>query len=87
MFRYIIMGANTRRCSQTQNKIIASKTELPVKKLNFAFLRNSMLLITLSQYFTLRKGIPRLRDSVIFLNYFRVTLSCNSVYSECVEQY
>ena len=32
-FRYVAMGANARRCSRTQNEIIASKTELPVKKL------------------------------------------------------
>ena len=30
-FRYVVMGANTRQCLRTQNKIIASKTELPVK--------------------------------------------------------
>ena len=45
-----------------QNEIIASKTELPVKKLNSVFLRNYVLLITLSRYVTLRKGIPCLRD-------------------------
>ena len=27
--------------------------------------------------FTLRKGIPRLRDSIKYFDYFRVTLSCN----------
>ena len=32
-FRYVVMGANARRCSQTQNEIIASKTELPVKNI------------------------------------------------------
>ena len=46
-FRYVVMGANARRSSQTQNKIIVSKTELPVKKLNSSFLCNSVLLITL----------------------------------------
>ena len=66
-FRYAVMGANAGRCSRTQNEIIASKTELPVKKLNSAFLHNSVLLITLSRYITLRKEIPRLRDSVKYL--------------------
>ena len=70
------MFANARRCLLTQNKIrIASKTELPLKKLNFAFLRNSVLLITLSGYITLRKGIPCLRDSVKYL-IISVMLSC-----------
>ena len=67
VFHYVVMGANVRRCSRTQNEIIASKTELPVKKLNSAFLRNSVILITLSGYSTLRKGIPHLRDSVKYL--------------------
>ena len=38
MFRYVDMGANARRCSQTQNEIIASKTELPVKNINVCIL-------------------------------------------------
>ena len=38
-FSYIVTVANTRRCLRTQNEIILSKTELPVKKLNSAFLR------------------------------------------------
>ena len=69
------MGANARRCSRTQNEIIASKQELPVKTLHYcgAFFT-----------FTLRKGIPYLRDSVKYFDYFRVTLSCNSVYRERV---
>ena len=29
----VVMGANARRCSQAQNEIIMSKTELPVKKI------------------------------------------------------
>ena len=61
-FCYEVMVVTVRRCSRTQNEIIVSKIELPVKKLNSAFLHNSVLLITLSQYVTLRKGIPRLRD-------------------------
>ena len=32
MFRCVVMGANARQCSQTQNEIIESKTELLVKK-------------------------------------------------------
>ena len=43
-FHYIVMGANARRCSRMQNKIITSITELPVKKLNFVFLHRSVLL-------------------------------------------
>ena len=54
------MGANDRRC-------IISKTELPLKKLNSIFLRNSVLLIKLLWYVTLRKGIPHLRDSEKYL--------------------
>ena len=57
-FRYVVMVANIRRCSRTQNEIIASKTELPVKKFNSVFLRNSVILITLSRYVTWRKGFP-----------------------------
>ena len=30
-FRCVVMGANARRCLQTQNEIVASKRELPVK--------------------------------------------------------
>ena len=67
VFRYVVMGANVRRCSRTQNEIIASKTELPVKILNFAFLRNSVLLITSSLYIYIEKGIPHLHDSVKYL--------------------
>ena len=67
VFRYVVMVANIRRCSRTQNEIIASKTELPVKKFNSVFLRNSVILITLSRYVTWRKGIPCLRDSVKYL--------------------
>ena len=44
MSRNIVMGANARLCLRTQNKIIASKTELPVNKFNSVFLRNSVLL-------------------------------------------
>ena len=38
VFRYVVMGANTGRCSRTQNDIVVSKTELPVKKLNIRVL-------------------------------------------------
>ena len=38
VFRYVVMGANARRCSRMQNEMIASKTELPVKKLNVRIL-------------------------------------------------
>ena len=37
-FRCVVMGANARRCSRTQNEIIASKRELPVKTLNICIL-------------------------------------------------
>ena len=37
-FRCVVMGANARRCERTQNEIIASKTELLVKKLNVRIL-------------------------------------------------
>ena len=30
----VVMGANARRCSQMQKRIIASRQELPVKTLN-----------------------------------------------------
>ena len=29
--RCVVMGANAKRCSRTQNEIITSKRELPVK--------------------------------------------------------
>ena len=48
MFRYIVMGANARRCSWTQNDITASKTEPPVEKLNISIL-------TLCYYSTLSR--------------------------------
>ena len=57
-FRYVVMVANARQCSRMQNETIASKTELPFKKLNSALLHNSVILITSSRYITLRKGIP-----------------------------
>ena len=91
MFCCVVMGANARRCSRTQNEIIASKRELPVKTLNIRILM--YLRVTTLHYcsafctFTLRKGILCLRDSVKYFDYFRVTLSCNSVYCECVERY
>ena len=56
-FRYIVVVDNARQCSRMQKKIIASKTELLVKKLNSAFLCNSEILITISRYVKLRKGI------------------------------
>ena len=34
VFRCVVMGANARRCSGTQNEIIASKRVLQVKTLN-----------------------------------------------------
>ena len=37
-FRCVVMGANARRCLWTQNEIIASKRELPVKTLNIRIL-------------------------------------------------
>ena len=66
-FHYVVIDVNARPCSWTQNEIIASKTELPVKKLNSAFLHNSVLLITLSWYITLRKGIHRSCDAVKYM--------------------
>ena len=44
VFRYVVMDANTGRCSLMQNEIIASKTELPVKTLNIRILTYSVLL-------------------------------------------
>ena len=73
-FCYVVMGANARRRSWTQNKIIASKTELAVKKLNSVFLRYSVILITLLRYVTLRKGILRLRDRKRFLLFLRYVI-------------
>ena len=61
------MAANAGRCSRTQNEIIASKTELPVKKYIPCSYVTPCYYITLSRYVTLRKGIPRLRDSVKYL--------------------
>ena len=72
------MGANAKQCLRTQNKIIASKRELTVKTLNIRIVH---------LYIYIEKGDPRLRDSVKYFDYFRVTLSCNSVYREHVERY
>ena len=83
-FRYVVMGANARRSSQTQNKIIASKTELPVKKLNSAFLCNSVILITLHY---IEKRDSQFTSLAKIFDYVRVTLCCNSVYRERVERY
>ena len=38
MFRCVVMGANVKLYLQTQNEIIASKRELPVKILNIRIL-------------------------------------------------
>ena len=38
VFWCVVMGANARRCSRTQNEKIASKRGLPVKKLNIRIL-------------------------------------------------
>ena len=63
--RCVVMGANTRRYSRTQNEIIASKLELSVKTLNTSvFLRSSMLLHYIIAVhfeicmFALERGIP-----------------------------
>ena len=37
-FRCVVMGANIKRFLRTQNEIIASKRELPVKTLNICIL-------------------------------------------------
>ena len=55
------MGANAKQCSRTQNEIIASKRELPVKTLNSVLLGNSVLLhyiITVHLYFSVERGFP-----------------------------
>ena len=46
-FRYVVMGANARRCLQMQNEIIACKTELLVKKIKIPY-----SYITLCYYIT-----------------------------------
>ena len=38
VFRCVVMGANTKRCSRTHNEIIASKREFPVKTFNIRIL-------------------------------------------------
>ena len=75
------MGANARRCSQMQKRIIASRRELPVKTLNICIPNCNLY------FYLFREGILHLRDSVKYFDYFRVTLSCNSVYRERVERY
>ena len=87
-FRCVVMGANTKRCLRTQNEIISFKRELPVKTLKHPY----SYVTTLDYHgafstFTQRKGIPHVHDSVKYLDYFHVTLSCNFVYGECTEQY
>ena len=64
------MGANAKRGSRTQNEIVASKRELPVKNIKHPY---SYVIpcyyITLSRFtctFSLERG-PRLRDSVKYL--------------------
>ena len=37
-FHCVVMGANAKRGSRTQNEIVASKRELPVKTLNIRIL-------------------------------------------------
>ena len=37
-FHCVVMGANARRCSRTQNEVIVSKRELPVKTINILIL-------------------------------------------------
>ena len=65
------MGANAKRGSRTQNEIVASKRELPVKNIKTSvFIPNSVLLhyiIMVHLYVYIRKGITRLCDSVKYL--------------------
>ena len=66
------MGANAKRGSRTQNEIVASKRELTVKNIKHPYSYiTPCYYITLSHciylYISIRKEIPRLRDSVKYL--------------------
>ena len=66
------MGANAKRGSQTQNEIVASKRELPVKNIKhpYSYLTPCYYIhyiIKVHLYVSIRKGITRLRDSVKYL--------------------
>ena len=88
------MGANAKRGSRTQNEIVASKQELPVKNIKhpYSYLTPCYYInvhLTLSRCtctFTLERGLPVYVLRKI-LDYSRVTLSYNSVYRESVERY
>ena len=94
MLRCVAMGANARQCSRMQYEIIASKRELPVKTLNIRILKYYTIVVTLSYVLHYRCALCNLyfyireeRDSLFtcsvkYFDYFRVTLSCNSVYHE-----
>ena len=94
MFCCVVMGANDRQRSRTQNEIIASKRELRVKTLNIRI--PTLLRVTTLHYinavhfeictFTLEREFP-IYVTVKYFDYFRVTLSCNFVYREHVERY
>ena len=58
VFRCVVMGANAKRCSRTQNEIIASKRELPVKNNPYSYV-TPCYYITLSRcilYIYIEKG-------------------------------
>ena len=68
MFHCVVMGANTKRGSRTQNEIVASKRELPVKNIKHPYSYVTPCysitlshIITVHLYVLIRKGIPRLR--------------------------
>ena len=56
-FRCVVMGANARRCSRTQNEILASKRELPVKNIKHPYSYVTpcyyILIITVNLYVSL----------------------------------
>ena len=85
------MGANAKRGSRTQNEIVASKRELPVKNIKhpYSYL-TPCYYITLSWCtctFQLERGLPVVYVLRKILDYSRVKLSYNSVYRESVERY
>ena len=55
MFCCVVMGANDRQRSRTQNEILASKRELRVKTLNIRI--PTLLRVTTLHYITLTRRI------------------------------
>ena len=81
------MGANAKRGSQTQNEIIASKLELPVKNIKHPYSYVTPRYRGALVYkFTLERGFP-VYVTPYNTSLFPRSLSCNSVYRERVERY